>query len=133
MIIKFIIIIYGCLLFCNYCISDPPNVTVTPLLTIINETNMTTFTCTIFGIPVPNITWIRHRDGFESEIVDGLDDPNITTTVTGYTVTSILDFIKPLRDQEGIYECIGENGVTNVINVPETVNVTLFVQGVCYY
>lgn len=105
----------------------------TPLLTVINETNTTVFTCQVFGIPVPNVTWIRHQDEFEPETVDGSDDPNITVTVVGYTVTSVLEFMEPLRDQEAIYECVGENDVTNVIGVPESVNVSLFVQGKKYF
>ena len=100
-----------------------------PLLTIINETNSTKFTCQVFGIPVPVVSWIRHREGFESEIIDGLGDPTITVSVSGYTVTSVLKFIEPLMNQEAIYECMGENNVTNVIGAAETVNVSLFVQG----
>ena len=115
-----------CFLLCH---SDPPSVSVAPLLTIINETNTTLFTCTVFGIPVPNVTWVKHQDGFASNIVEGLDDPNITETISGYTLTSVLLFIEPMRTEEAVYECIGDNGVTNVIGVPESANVTLFVQG----
>lgn len=82
----------------------------------------------MFGIPIPDVSWIRHRTGFESETIDGSDDPNITISIQGYTVTSILEFIEPLKDQEAEYECLGENGVTNVIDAVESVNVTLFVQ-----
>ncbi len=103
-----------------------------PLLTVINETNSTTFMCQVFGIPVPVVSWIRHRDGFESEVIDGSGDPTITVSVSGYTVTSVLEFIEPLKDQEAVYECIGENNVMNVIGATETVNVTLFVQGESY-
>ena len=107
---------------------DPPDTLAFPDLTIINQTNTTNFTCQVFGIPIPNITWIKYQDG-SLELVEGTDDPNITTTIDGYLVTSVLTFDNPLRTEEAIYECTGDNGVTNVINVPESVNVTLFVQG----
>ena len=109
---------------------DPPQVSVTPLLTIVNETNTTSFTCKLFGIPTPNVIWSKTQNGQTSTLISNSTyGSNITTIVSGYNVTSVLLFSSPIHTDEAMYTCKGENNVFNAIDVNETSTVTLFVQG----
>ena len=109
--------------------TDPPQVSLTPLLTVTNQTNTTSFTCQIFGVPTPNVTWIRTSNGNTVSLTAPGNHPHINTTVNGYNITSILLFNSSLHTDEGNYTCEGENDVINIIDSPEFATATLFVQG----
>lgn len=112
-----------------YSLIDPPRVTLTPSLTVINQTNTTLFTCELFGIPTPTVTWSKTQNRNRVILMEPGTDPNITTTVNGYNVTSVLLFNSSLHTDEGNYTCKGVNDVVNIIDSPELDTTTLFVQG----
>jgi hypothetical protein len=104
----------------------PPEVSLIPTLTVTNQTNTTSFTCSLFGVPTPDITWYKIQDGLTTKL-DG-STFNITTVIDNYNITSVLYFNSSLRTDEGNYTCVGENNVTNIINSPESDLASLFVQ-----
>lgn len=105
--------------------ADPPNVTATPLVIVVNSSSATvTFTCETFGIPLPNITWIKERGNTNVGVVQ--------QTVTGNMVTSTLFISDPRDTDESNYTCSADNGVTNVLSTPENATVQLYVQGIIY-
>ena len=105
-----------------------------PNVTIVNETNTTSFTCTAFGIPTPIVEWLKLDDGSNNTtLLFTSNQTNITEVTNGNNVTSVLLFTSPVKTDEAMYMCRGTNNVTNVIESPESVNITFFVQGeVCY-
>ncbi|XP_019853400.1 PREDICTED: hemicentin-1-like [Amphimedon queenslandica] len=108
----------------------PPVVSVSPTLTITNQTNSTSFNCSLFGVPTPTVTWTRigSNDLPVSTLSPPGSDPFITTVVDGYNVTSVLLFNSSMATDEGGYVCAGRNDVFNAIGVPESASVSLFVQ-----
>lgn len=104
--------------------TDPPNVTATPLVAIVNSSSTPfTFTCQAFGIPPPTITWTKGRANGNN----GVDQQ----TVTGSVTTSTLTFDDPSDLDESNYTCSASNGITNVLSTPEQVTVIFYVQGTC--
>lgn len=100
-------------------------------MTIVNETNTTSFTCTVFGIPTPVVEWLKlDADSSSVTVLNTTQEINITQVSTGNNVTSVLHFPSPVKTDEAMYMCRGTNNVTNVINSPENSNMTLYVQGV---
>ena len=103
--------------------------TIEPVEIIINQTQEAVFTCHAYGIPVPNITWIKSRNG---SIVTNISNTiKISESVISNTSTreSILTFVRGLKTDESVYTCKGSNGITNIIESPQEDNVTLLVQG----
>ena len=104
--------------------------TIEPVEIIINQTQEAVFTCHAYGIPVPNITWIKSRNG---SIVTNISNTiEISESVISNTSTreSILTFIRGLKTDESVYTCKGSNGITNIIESTQEDNVTLLVQGI---
>ena len=114
-------------------LSDPPLVSVGPNVTVVNETNTTSFTCTAFGIPTPVVEWFKLSDNGPSTLLSSSSLINITEVINGNNVTSVLLFTSPVRTDEAMYMCRGTNNVTNVINSPENGNITFYVQGMATY
>ena len=96
-------------------LSDPPLVSVGPNVTVVNETNTTSFTCTAFGIPTPVVEWLKLSDNGPSTLLSSSALTNITEVTNGNNVTSVLLFTSPVRTDEAMYMCRGTNNVTNVI------------------
>ena len=110
---------------------DPPLVSAGPNLTVVNETNTTSFTCTAFGIPTPIVEWLKLSN--DAMLLFTSNRINITEVTNGSNVTSVLLFTSPVKTDEARYMCRGTNNVTNVIESPENVNITFFVQGeICH-
>ena len=113
------------------CPTDPPLVSAGPNVTIVNETNTTSFTCTAFGIPTPLVEWLKLDDDSDNAtLLSSSNQINITVITNGNNVTSVLHFISPVKTDEAMYMCRGTNNVTNVIESPENINITFFVQGI---
>ncbi len=51
------------------------------------------------------------------------------TAITDSTTMSVLAINNITKEREGLYNCYGDNSVTNVINSPENISVEVFVQG----
>ena len=125
-----VVIMSNCM-FLSLC-SDPPNVTtIEPKEVIINQTQEASFTCQAYGIPTPNITWVKMTDGLTVENITSITEIS-ESIIPPTTLQSILTFVSGMKSNESVYVCQGSNGVTNVIGSPEEDNVTLLVQGILY-
>lgn len=119
-------------------ITDPPNVTVSPVNNItVNETDSTSFICMVFGIPPPIIQWsVMNVNDDLLSISTSNDSYDITVTTTphqiftgGRVMLSNLTLPAIDKGQEGHYTCSASNGVTNLIGTPQSDSISLFVQG----
>ena len=116
----------------NLCLSlhpDPPNVTtLEPLELIVNHTQSATFVCEAYGIPTPDITWVKVVN--ESIVMEASDVIDITEQIVRInTRESVLTFLDTVKTDESVYRCEGSNGITNIIGSPENDTVSLLVQG----
>ena len=103
--------------------------TIEPVEIIINQTQMATFTCHAYGIPIPNITWIKSRDGSIVTNISNIVEISESIIVNTSIRESNLTFVNGLKTDESVYTCKGSNGITNIIESPQQDNVTLLVQG----
>ena len=95
---------------------------------IVNHTQTAEFACEAFGIPVPNITWIKVSDG--SMLSTAMNDIDIAEVIMdSFTRVSNLTFLNTTRTDQSEYTCVGSNDITNVISTPENDTVNLLVQG----
>ena len=95
-----------------------------------NQSQTASLACEAFGIPVPNITWIRNSNGFS--LLNTTDFITITTSdLLPSSLLSILTFLNATKTDESSYTCVGSNGVTNLIKTPENDTIELVVQGEC--
>ena len=89
---------------------------------------MASFTCRAFGIPIPNIIWIKNSD--RTELNNTMGSITIVTTILPpSSIASTLTFHTTSKTDESAYTCVGSNGVVNNIGTPENDTVDLFVQG----
>lgn len=112
---------------------DPPNVQARePTEVIVNQTQIASFSCEAFGIPVPSVSWIRDSNGFSLSNTTNII--TITTSILPPTsLVSTLTFLNAANSNESSYTCVGSNGVSNLIGTPENDTVDLLVQGGCTY
>lgn len=117
-------------LLLNTCIlhADPPNVSVSPALIIVNRSSLpsVSFSCVVTGIPLPLVTWIQGRTN--TNLTNDITT-EIQQTTTGNTVVSVLTIPSPREPDESNYTCSGANNVTNLLNTPEQATAELYVQG----
>ena len=71
-----------------------------------NESNPVTFSCQAIGEPLPTISWY-----FNDVMINSSDDNeyNISTSLNGTAVTSILTVVNAQSSDVGTYTCIVEN------------------------
>ena len=110
---------------------DPPNVDVSPKEFTVNQTQPANFTCTVFGIPLPQLTWFK---GNSSTAVQQTDLLVITietfSNSTGLSlVRSQLVFPEALRTDQSSYTCVAINNITNLLSTPENGITQFYVQG----
>ena len=100
-----------------------------PIALDVSRGQMAEFACEAFGMPIPEITWMKVSDG--SDLSTSMDGINITEMVAEQSSirTSKLTFLSAEENDQSDYTCIGSNGVTNFINSPESDTVSLEVQG----
>ena len=93
---------------------------------------MASINCSVFGIPLPNVTWVLKIDATMAVEVTSDQDDGITITeidAIDDTVVSILIFNNVSKFDEGVYTCIGSNGIDNVLGTPTNGSISLLVQG----
>ena len=102
--------------------------TVTPSdeLTV-NVTFNATLTCTVFAIPLPNITWIK--DVNDSVVSEETGRVSITEIDSINIRTSVLSFSSSLKSDESSYTCVATNDIENVLNTLTSATINLIVQG----
>ena len=83
--------------------------TVTDLLE--NETNPITFTCQATGEPLPTISWY-----FNSVMIkaSNTSDYNISSTVSGVVMESLLTIFNTQSSDVGTYTCHAENVIGSI-------------------
>ena len=128
-VVDAVVVVFKCNLFLYLFNSDPSNVSaVGPVELIVNHTQMAEFQCESFGIPVPNITWIKVSN--DSVLSASTNDIEITEEImNSFTCVSNLTFLNTTRTDQSEYTCVGSNGIMNVIGSPENDTVSLLVQG----
>ena len=115
-------------------IIDPPDVSISSESLTVNQSDGSTFTCQSFGIPVPSFSWF-FNNSMDSQLSNN-DQFSITNTII--TNSSGLDIlISTLTIQntirslhEGVYTCMANNGVDNLIGTPESAEINVIVQGI---
>ena len=114
-------------------IPDPPNVTVSSLSILLNESDSFSITCTSSGIPLPSLAWLHATN--ISLLPSGFnpipDDVVVMLTIenSGSIVKSVLSVPIATKSHEGVYKCAGENGVMNLLGTPEEIESVVAVQG----
>ena len=103
--------------------------TLEPVKLVVNQTQMAEFACEAFGIPIPEITWIKASNGSVlSTTMNGIEITEMV--VEGSSMrASMLTILGATKSDQSDYTCIGSNGVTNFIDSPENDTVSLLVQG----
>ena len=78
-----------------------------------NETNAVTFTCQSLGEPVPTISWY-----FNDDMINVSDSSkyNITSSVNGTLVKSLLTIVSIISSDVGTYTCHANNIIGTDIN-----------------
>lgn len=114
---------------------DPPNVDVSPKSFILNQSQPVNFTCTSYGIPLPVLSWYDNRNTSQIPLVESSSLYTVVNTymnTSGFSlVESILVFPNSLRTDMSTYTCQAVNGITNLLDTPETGNAILYVQSKC--
>ena len=112
-------------------LTDAPDVSITPTTSLtVNVTDMASINCSVFGIPLPNVTWIVSDDGLEMEVTSDGDEIEIVETDVDNTRVSVLMFNNVSKFDEGLYSCIGRNDIDNVLNTPTSGSISFIVQGI---
>lgn len=102
-------------------------VAISPSALIVNQTEVSVLTCAVFGVPSPNLTWTRASS--PNVPLTSTSDLTITETRLGSNVTSVLTIYQTKRTDADTYTCTGNNGITNLIESPESDSTQLMVQG----
>ena len=107
-------------------------------ITIRNETDSVIFSCTVIGIPHPNIIWARANSSqspFTSTFLTNSSKTETSTTETlvqhnQIMINTTLE-VRNLRkeDDEGYYRCTAINNVQNLIQANHDSTGHLIVQG----
>ena len=113
----------------HYYLTDPANVTESPVNLTVNQSFSAEFSCTAFGNPIPQIVWSRDED---SDLSDNVDTISVNAMVndTRYTITSVLLINSTMRSRDARkYNCTAVNNVPNNINADNNQIAELVVQG----
>ena len=116
-------------LVCLLCFpTEPPKVTAEPVKLAVKPTQKAQFACEAFGIPLPEIKWIKvSNNAVLSTSMDGIE---ITEMIMdSFTLVSTLHFLSTTISDQSEYTCVGSNNVTNIIGSPENDTVNLLVLG----
>ena len=112
--------------------SDPPNVDVSPTSFVVNQTQRATFTCMVFGIPIPELTWYNTSDLSVEYLPPEMADVTQHVFVNGSgldIIVSVLQFNRSLRTDQTTYTCVAINNIPNLLGTPEMGSATFYVQG----
>ena len=119
-------------LFFQLSSSAPSSIDLPPRDITINESDATTFTCGVSGVPLPSIVWtLPSGDNPESTVLNGQDmeqtgiyAETIVSEETPYAATSTLNIDSVSREDDGVYTCTAINRIADA-----TASATLTVQG----
>ena len=88
-----------------------------------------TLSCTVNGLPAPNITWF---DTMNEKISNGdrilINTTHIIDTSGLVEVTSTLEILNPQNMDGGIYQCTADNGISLLMNM----TIILLVLGIIF-
>ena len=124
-------------LLCAFCdvvliASDPPNVDVSPTTFVVNQTQRATFTCRVFGIPIPELTWYNTSDLTIDYLPPEMAEVTQQVFVNGSgldIIVSVLRFNRSLRTDQTTYTCVAVNNISNLLGTPEMGSANFYVQG----
>ena len=94
----------------------PSSITVFPNSSTVIEGFNLILECHASGNPVPNITWTK-----DGTVWSGL--LSIDTSSFPITVESVLNISSVHRSDNGIYQCVAQNGVGNQVTNQATITV----------
>ena len=77
-----------------------------------NQSNLVLFSCQTIGEPLPAISWY-----FNDVMINSSDENeyNISTSLNGTVVTSILTVVNAQSSDVGTYTCIAENIIDDIV------------------
>lgn len=111
---------------------DASDVSVSPGPTLtLNVSDTVTINCSVFGIPLPNVTWTTTAVQYQhlGQLDSSYDGVSIVESDNGNVRTSLLTLNSTSKMAEGVYTCSGQNFIQNVLNTPLNRTVQLIVQG----
>ena len=90
-----------------------PRPSINPQTLSISESNNVVFTCTVPGLPKPNVNWFSDVTGTQQQLLSSDSNVNIAETVAGAVVTSVLTLTSVTRFNDGNYICSTSNQLGN--------------------
>ena len=103
-----------------------------PLNLTINQSDLASFNCSVFSIPLPSILWFFNGSSealSDSDSSLEVEEYNFTNSSGQEITVSFLTIISDRNSHEGLYTCRASNDVDNIIGTPESANAFLTVQG----
>ena len=70
-----------------------------------------TFTCTVSGTPLPNVTWFANTTNYHQQLSSTISGVQITNTDKGETLSSKLTLVSVNRFDAGKYTCLATNQI----------------------
>lgn len=105
---------------------DPPNVSLSSEYLIVNQSDVASFNCTIFSIPLSTVRWFFNGTIITTDIVElaFLNELGLLVQISELTISNSIRNL-----HEGTYSCNATNGVSNFIGSTESDIIMLVVQG----
>ena len=112
---------------------DAPDVSVSPLSVVSNESDSIVLVCQVSGLPVPNIVWLNSSS--DVSLSAPTESGSVTVTLNQSpsdipVIVSNLSISGILKIHEANYTCVANNGIENLLGTPENATVPVIVQGI---
>ena len=114
-------------------IPDAPDVSVSPLSIVANESDSIVLVCQVSALPVPNIVWLNSSS--DVSLSAPTESGSVTVTLNQSpsdipVIVSNLSISGILKIHEANYTCVASNGIENLLGTPENAIVPVIVQGI---
>ena len=91
-----------------------PRPAISPTLVSVSELSAVTFVCSVFGLPLPNVTWLSNTTGTPKQLSATSSGIHIVEVSTREMVSSSLTLTSPRRFDSGQYSCSSTNELGTV-------------------
>ena len=123
------------IIFIFYSLQDPPNLISGFSDMTKNASDSLQLSCNFAGTPTPTIVWNRYISN-EIETLERDNDKFLIQEDVSFdkrTSTSALTVNDLIKDDEGMYECLGINQVDNLIGAVDSSQALITIQGNTLY